>query len=666
MNAKSRRSWGSWIAQPAVRTRETRDTLFMLAVIAWICAPHVGHLPVWCSAFTAAVLLWRAYLTWHGDKLPSRALLGALLVVSTAATALSFNSLFGRNAGVTFVILLLSLKTLEMRARRDAYAVFFLGFFTLLCNFLYSQSPWSALVMVVGVLGLLALLINSNMPAGRPPLWQLMRKAGWMALLGTPIMLTLFLLFPRIAPLWGVPTDSERARTGLANDMQVGAIASLALDGSIAMRLQFIGSAAPPSQSLYFRGPVLTRFDGRTWSATSPDAIGTAPPVVHTQGAPVTYKVDMFPDQMRSLVLLEATVTAPTIVGYRANLQSDLQWRLNRPLDLIAHFYATSFTQFQHGPLQWDRSLQAAMQLPPGYNPRTLDWAARMLGEVRYAHADNRTLANAVLLNLRRGGYTYTLEPGLFGENSADEFWFDRKQGFCEHIASAFVVMMRALHVPARIVTGYQGGEQNPLDGRWTVRHSDAHAWAEIWMPGEGWLRVDPTAAVAPQRIIGLERLRATRNIFSQALDAVSPGLLFNGRSALDALSTEWNQWILNYTQSDQLSLLRNVGFSEPDWQTLVQALTILLSVAALLLPTNHLIGSSMHSNGWCWPVCQAPRRLRHGHWRRPYSASTAASRQPRTRQTNPHGATLATGFCGWSSGAMENPTDPRAQDAAR
>ncbi|MEY2861926.1 MAG: hypothetical protein RL392_2384, partial [Pseudomonadota bacterium] len=244
--------------------RDTRDTLFLLLVIGWVLLPQVERLPLWLSAVTGVVLVWRGWIAVQGRSLPSRWWLVALLLVATGLTFWTYRTLFGRDAGVTFIVLLLALKTLEIRAQRDAFVIFFLSFFTLLSNFFYSQSLLIAASMMLGLWGLLTALVNSQMPVGRPPLWKAAKTAGGMALLGTPIMVVLFVLFPRISPLWGIPGDAMAGRSGLSANMQVGTIANLALDDGIAMRVEFEG--APPRQSdLYFRGPVLSTFDGLEW-----------------------------------------------------------------------------------------------------------------------------------------------------------------------------------------------------------------------------------------------------------------------------------------------------------------------------------------------------------------------------------------------------------------
>jgi len=564
--------------------REARDTLFLLVVIAWTIAPQVSNLPLWCSIMAAVLLLWRGTIAVRGAALPSRWWLMGLLLLATAATLYTHRTLLGRDAGVTFIVVLLALKTLEMRARRDAFVIFFLGFFTLLSNFFFSQSLLTAASMLIALLGLLTALVNSHMPVGRPPLLLAAKTAGWMALLGAPIMVVLFVLFPRIAPLWGVPGDAMNGRSGLSASMQVGTIASLALDSSIAMRIRFDG-AAPRQSNMYFRGPVLSTFDGREWRALRsgfPQRM-QAPTDLQVQGDPVRYQVTLEANNRPWILVLDAAPDKPALPGYTPSMSPDLQWMAERPISDLVRYRATSYPSFRHGPIRQVIGLQDYLDLPPGFNPRTLQLALDMRRDPAYARADAPMLVQAVMERLRTGGYSYTLEPGVYGTHTADEFWFDRKQGFCEHIASAFVLLMRALDVPARVVTGYQGGETNSVDGFWTVRQSDAHAWAEVWVAGQGWVRVDPTSAVAPGRTGTLQRLEAPRGVFTQALVTLNPAFALNLRAMWEATNNRWNQWVLNYSQAKQLNLLRNLGFESPSWEDLSYVLIAIVVIASLV-----------------------------------------------------------------------------------
>jgi protein-glutamine gamma-glutamyltransferase len=595
--------------------REARDTLFLLAVIAWVILPQVANLPLWCSAMGAGVLLWRARMAWRGSPLPSRWWLLGLLVLAIAATWWSYRTLLGRDAGVTLVVVLLTLKTLEMRARRDAFVIFFLGFFTLLSNFFYSQSLLTAAAMLLALLGLLTGLVNSHMPVGRPPLLQAAKTAGWMALLGAPIMAVMFMLFPRIAPLWGLPGDAMSGRSGLSGSMQVGSMASLALDDTIAMRVRF-DSPRPPQSELYFRGPVLSTFDGREWRtlrSNLPQRYQLAADL-QTSGDAVRYQITLAANNRPWLLTLDATPDKPEIVGYTPSMTADLQWQTDQPMADLVRYRATSYTQFRHGPQKLAVGLQDYLDLPPGFNPRTLQLAAEMRRSPALAQAKTPELVNAVMQRLRTGGYEYTLEPGVFGPNSADEFWFDRKAGFCEHIASSFVLLMRALDVPARIVTGYQGGDVNSVDGLWTVRQSDAHAWSEVWIAGQGWVRVDPTSAVAPGRTGTLMRLRPRPNVFTQAIDTVSPALSINLRALWEAANNNWNQWVLNYSQAKQMTLLRNLGFDSPSWEDLSYVLIALVVLASLVGAAWTLWGR-WHQDPWLRLLHQAQAALRQRGW---------------------------------------------------
>lgn len=562
--------------------RDSRDTLFLLAVIAWVLLPHVGHLPWWCSALAATMLVWRGWLAFALRPLPGRWVLLGCLLVTVAATLATHRTLLGRDAGVTLIVVLLALKTLELRARRDAFVVFFLGFFTMLTNFFYSQSLLTAAAMLLALMGLLTALVNSHLPAGRPPLWQSARLAGRMVLLGAPIMALLFVLFPRMAPLWGTPGDEPGVRSGLSQQMQVGNIARVALDESVAMRVRFEGEA-PPQDALYFRGPVLSAFDGREWSAL-PTVFNPQMQVraeLQVSGEPVRYEVTLEPHNRPWLLTLDAAAAAPELPDEgRARMSEDLQWLAGAPVNHLLRYRAQSYTSFRHGPLGPVASLRNFLALPRGYNPRTVQWAQDLRRETG---DDPAALVERVLQQLRTGGYTYTLEPGEFGQDTADEFWFDRKEGFCEHIASSFVIVMRAAGIPARIVTGYQGGERNALDNYWVVRQSDAHAWAEVWLAGRGWLRVDPTASVSPGRIGSLQRLQAPRGAIAAAVGTVvNPTLVQSMRAVWEAVNNAWNQRILNYTQSRQLDLLRALGFKSPSWEDLGLLLLGVLVTASL------------------------------------------------------------------------------------
>ncbi len=594
--------------------RDARDTLFLLLVIGWVLAPQLMRLPLWCSALALAVLFWRATLAWTARPLPSRWWLMGLLVLTIAATLLTHRTLLGRDAGVTLLVVLLTLKTLELRARRDAFVVFFLSFFTMLTSFFFSQSLLTAAAMLVALMGLLTALVNTHMPVGKPPLREAAGIALTMAALGAPIMLVLFMLFPRLAPLWGVPSDAMTGRSGLSSTMEVGAIAELALDDSIAMRIRFDG--LPPAQSeLYFRGPVLSTLQGRQWQPLRsgfPQRMQDAPGL-QVEGEPIRYQVTLEPNNRPWIFVLDAAAQQPVAPSMPMQMSAQLQWTADRPVSDLLRYSVQSHTRFRHGPLRRTAALQDYLDLPPGFNPRTMAWASELRRDPALG-GDPARMVDAVLQRLRTGGYEYTLEPGVYGQNTADEFWFDRRTGFCEHIASAFAIMMRSLDIPARIVTGYQGGEVNSVDGFWILRQSDAHAWTEVWLAGRGWVRVDPTSAVAPGRTGTLERLRPVPSAVASALQSVNPQFWLGLRATWEAVNNRWNQWILNYNQSTQLDLLKDLGFKSPSWEDLGYVLLALL-VGSSLVGAAWTLWDRHRQDPWLRLLGRAGHKLRAAGW---------------------------------------------------
>ncbi len=569
-------AWRQW-------PRDTRDTLFQLAVIGWTLVPHWGHLPFWCGALTAVVLVWRALLALGNGPLPARWKVLAVLVVAVGLTAWSERTLLGREAGVMMLVVLVALKTLELRARRDAMVVFFLGFFLVLTHCLYSQSLLTALSMLVSTWGLLTALVLANMPVGRPPLRRAGAVAARSALLGLPLMAMLFLLFPRFGPLWGLPPDGV-GRTGLSGSLRLGGVADLANDDTIAFRIRFDG-AAPRPEALYFRGPVLSRFDGVEWQPSIFAMARAAPRLLdlRTSGAPVHYEMLLEPIRLALLPMLEATPApaggAPLLVDWQPWLGHDLQWHTDRLVGERLRLKAEAWTRFEHGRQIEEDELNSMRSLPPGFNPRSIAWAQQV--RARLGDADARTLAGALMAYVRQADFVYTLQPGSYGSDAIDEFWLDRREGFCEHYATSFVVLMRAMGVPARVVTGYQGAEPPDADGFRVVRQSHAHAWAEYWSPDAGWVRADPTAAVSPDRVRASRSLPPQPGLVAGALNTMNPELANRLRHAWERLDNRWNQWVMGYSRTRQFNLLRELGVQSPDWADVARVLVIAVSAVA-------------------------------------------------------------------------------------
>ena len=375
-------------------------------------------------------------------------------------------------------------------------------------------------------------------------------------------------MFPRIAtPLWGVP-ERAMARPGLSDRMSPGAWIDLLNDDSTALRVQFFG-ATPPTSQMYWRGPVLWDFDGRTWTQSG-WMRGLPPARVRSRPIAWDYELEIEPTDRRQLVALDLPTAAPD----GTQLSLDYGVYAPKPLSALTRWRIQSAPPRSFEP-ELKRTLrQLALQLPPGFNPRTLALAQQWRRE---AGNDDAAIAHRAL-RMIRSDFAYTLATPLLGRDSVDEFLFDYKAGYCEHFSSAFVVLMRAAGIPARVVTGYVGGYRNPIGGYWQVRRSDAHAWAEVWLAGRGWVRFDPTAAVAPERIYDTLGDRASAG---DGLFGALPGLL-PMRNAGDWLRRGWNDLVLGFDATRQQRLLQSLGVPEISSGRLV-ALFILTASLALL-----------------------------------------------------------------------------------
>ena len=536
----------------------------------WLCAAAFGAfapltpwLPWWLSALSALMLIWRGFLLWRRIKLPPILIINLMAVLGAAGVSMHYRTLLGKDAGVALLALFLALKLFETKTARDAYAVVFLGYFLVLSQFFYSQSIPAALAAVATVVVLTATLVALNRAQIKPI--AALRVSAVMVAQAVPFMLVLFVLFPRIAgPLWGVPQDSGRATSGLSDSMTMGSISQLSLSDAIAFRVRF-NSGMPPRDALYWRGPVLTEYDGHTWRIARP-LIGTTLPYA-IKGSAFPYEVTLEPHQQFWLFALELPGTLPTgsVIG------SDYELFARKPVRERMRYAVTSYPDTHGGAGESSRVLSEALALPRDANPR-----ARALGaELRAGHKNALAVAAAMLVHYRNEPFSYTLSPPPLGRNDIDDFLFSTRRGFCEHFAASFVFVMRAAGIPARVVTGYQGGEINPVDGYLEVRQLDAHAWAEVWIPGTGWHRIDPTAAVAPERV---EQNLAAAIPVGDPLPLLMRGdhpWLRAARYRLDAMVNGWNQWVLGYDARRQHDLLQSLGMHSPDWQAMGSLLMI-------------------------------------------------------------------------------------------
>jgi transglutaminase-like putative cysteine protease len=558
-------------------TRDKADTLLLLAACLAVLAPHMLHLPLWTSALCLVTLCWRGWITLAGKRLPPVAVLLPVAAASLAMVRVEYQTLLGRNPGVAMLVLLLAFKLLEMRARRDLFVVVFLSLFIVLTNFFYSQTIPTALMMLLALVLLLAAQMSFQYTGLQPPLARRLKASAQIVLLAVPLTAVLFVLFPRIqGPLWGLPGDAGAARTGLSDSMAPGSMAELALSNEVAFRVLFQGRP-PANRDLYWRAVVLTDFDGVTWTRRARHA-PQATLNLATRGPLVRYQITQEPTGQRWLFALEQPRALPDLERGRARVTPELELVAPAPVMQRIRYDAASFPGAAFQVDESREQLNGGLRLPVGFNPRALEYGYTL----RQQHRDNQALVAAVLHRFRNEPFRYTLSPPPLGRDGIDDFLFGTRAGFCEHYAGAFVFVMRAAGVPARVVTGYQGGEVNPVDGYMSVRQSDAHAWAEVWLRERGWVRVDPTGAVSPARV--------ERNL-AGAL-APAPGMLgamvgpqglswfAPVRFNLAALGNAWNQWVLDYTPQRQKALIERLGLSS---QGAIGLLAILAALAAAL-----------------------------------------------------------------------------------
>ena len=540
----------------------------VIASIFLVIAPHAEHLPQWVSILSAILLAWRFYLAYSNNPLPPRWLLLGITIAIVAGIQSSYRTLFGSDAGVALLITLVSLKLLELRTARDATLVLYLACFIIITNFFYSQSITTALIMLASLLLILSTWLHLH--TGTLGLRPRLKIASLILLQAIPLTLLLFILFPRVqGPLWGMPQDAYSS-SGLSDSMSPGTLSKLSLSQAVAFRVSFEGTA-PSREQMYWRGPILWDYDGVTWTAGI--SIRSKVPALGQTGDPLDYTVTLEPHNKRWLFALEM----PTKLSIPSVITDDLQVLSKTPVIARVRYNVHSQITYRLNVEETPYQLQRALKLPPALNPRTLklaaDWRASLPNDV--------AIIRAAISLFNREGFEYTLEPPLLGRNGIDDFLFETRKGFCEHYASSFVYLMRAAGIPARVVTGYQGGESNLLGGYSIIRQSDAHAWTEVWIKDRGWQRIDPTAAISPERIrSGLSASMPDSPSLPFMARTQSPWLL-KMRFNLDMLNYRWNQWVLGYDTEQQFAFLTRLGMEDISWQKM--ALNLMLGVVLLV-----------------------------------------------------------------------------------
>jgi len=557
--------------------------LWVIATLCLALVPQAISMPLPVLIATSLPLLWRVGSEINRWKpLPALVRHGATALV-LVTLFVSYGDMSGRRAAVSLLAVMLALKMIECYRIRDARFVVCFSLFLCATQFLFAQGvlmPVYAGTTVILALVTLAQLQRSEAWAyeGTPPAV----KASWLSelsfslrlvALAVPVGLALFVLFPRLAsPLWGIPDTTLDSKSGLTDSMSPGSIQSLFMDDSPAFRVEFDG-AAPPVSQLYWRGPIFWYFDGTTWEGGIYGVNATAADEPGEGEAGWDYTVQIEPNERNWLFALDYPTSAPE----DTTLTMDFQLIRDQPITQLLQYRILSNPNFTDMPELISALRAQALDLPEDSNPRT----RQLVRQWRQQTPGDPEFVQRVLDHFNREPFHYSLEAPLLGRNSVDEFLFDTRTGFCEHYASTFAVMMRMAGIPTRIVTGYMGGWYNRFGNYVLVRQSDAHAWTEVWLPGKGWTRVDPTAAVSPLRVQqgSLGALDSPRHLLDYEW---MRGL----RNRADIVQQRWNDWVVEYGAVRQAQLFAPLGLDKMTPAMLVIVLAIALAVfSAIVFP---------------------------------------------------------------------------------
>lgn len=575
--------------------------LILLIGLLLVFIPHFSHLPLWLSLVMVGLLIWRGAHDLHLCALPNKIILFLLTLMLLAALLFSYRTLIGRDAGSAMLLGLLCLKLFEIKTFRDIALIINLALFSIVINFLFSQTIPIAFTMLFALVFLFSALIGfqhnykklHHLQSVQPMPISMVKTnekhhfklALKMLAQAAPFAIVLFILFPRVdGPLWGLPEDAFSGKTGLSDKMSPGRISQLSNDNSPAFRVKF-DSPLPASNQLYWRGPVLWHFDGYNWTTPNSERMVVSGFKFTGLSEKTTYSVTLQPHNNHWLFALDIPSTLPE----RSRFSANMQIISIDPVQKLKRYEISSYTKYVL-PANNQISMERYLKLPNTFSKEAgseLYKSRKLIAELKdSAHPENTV--NNVLNYFATNDFYYSRQPPLLYNNPVDEFLFETRRGYCEHYASSFTILMRLAGIPSRIVTGYQGGEINPIDNYMTVRQSDAHAWSEVYLGDKGWVRVDPTAAIPPGNIENTDdalRLNSTLK---------KPSRLFKSnwlskqmkqmRFAWDAMNNRWNQWVLGYNNKRQKAFFAALGIPEISWQGLSQLLFSILGVLTVIL----------------------------------------------------------------------------------
>jgi protein-glutamine gamma-glutamyltransferase len=549
--------------------------IFLLSAIAIITLPHVWNIAPAIMAFFFVLLSWRFVGVWKQAWLPNKFILFLLTCAGIGIIYQQHLGVFGRNAGTVIFITALGLKLLEIKTTRDVYFIVFLAFIVAATLFLYQQSIAMAVYIIAACLSLLATLVIINMHT--PDVRKALKTAAIILLQALPLGITFFILFPRLeAPHWTFLQDKTQVKTGLSETLEPGAISDLALSDDLVFRVKFTG-AIPPQAQRYWRGPVFSLTDGKKWLPLPTRDLQQQPQTSLTfSGASYSYTLLMEPQDKNWVFALDM----PAV--FTSSLQINTHYQLTTTVNpgIRAEYAIQSYADYNTGQLSAIERREN-LQLPPSISPEITALVRQLRGFDNNPHA----FIQQLLTYFRTQSFYYSLTPPLMEEKPIDTFLFKTRTGFCSHYATAFVYLMRVAHIPARVVSGYQGGELNKMGNFLEIKQADAHAWTEVWLENSGWTRIDPTSAVAPERVeqgVNVDRQIAS-GLVSFDLgqrNSTAANLAKQLRQAWQNADYSWQRWVINYNNANQTSFLAAFGLTQ--LHSMLIWLLIIVSVLTL------------------------------------------------------------------------------------
>jgi transglutaminase-like putative cysteine protease len=547
-----------------------------------VLLPHIANLPLAVTIFLFATLGLRFLSLKFPQLQPGRWILFFLTLAGIFLIYNQHQGILGKDAGTSLLSIMLILKTLEVRRRRDLYVTVFIAYFVIVTQFLYDQTILLLIFLTLIMIGHTSLLLETNRVSPSKNMLEPFRQTFTYTLQALPIAIILFIMFPRLSqPLWTFGFEGS-GLTGISKEIRPGSISQLIQSDDVAFRVTF-KDKAPPRINHYWRGLVLWDTDGTTWSTDENRPIPMLTSQVKPTGEPIEYEIMLEPHKKNWLFTLDL----PVLIPKDSKLSVDFSLYTLKPVVRPKQYEAISYSGHKAGTLT-SESRKRALQLADNVTDRQRNLVARW----RTTSENNSALVQKALKYFNSESFIYTLNPPSYTNNPIDQFLFNEREGFCEHYATAFTQLMRLADIPARIVIGYQGGEYNQLGGYYTIRQYDAHAWTEVWLEDHGWQRIDPTAAVAPERV---------RSAIQPNVGSVGSPVVFRiddnsiiGKSLkqlgmlLDNTGLQWRLWVLGFDQDRQFSIMRRLGL---DFLTagywgliIVGAITLFLAIVTLSL----------------------------------------------------------------------------------